>query len=192
MLIVARAIYRLAYSRPPIRPACCLNLSARIFPPQGCLIAAMPDVASPHVLSFWDKAPPLAAAAAAKLAQVPLDIKADPKGSKDTVTCLTLPAGDVFIGGPLILRYLARSSRGNEIGLFGRDALSSTQIDYWIDYSCANVSAGANFEVDKITLEEAAVKRLTPALCMNAGCVQRHQRLPRAQELHRRIPYQRC
>ena len=102
---------------------------------------------SAHVLSFWDKAPPLAAAAAAKLAHVCLDIKADPKGNKDTATCLTLPAGDVFIGAPLILRYLSRSPRGQELGLFGRDALSSTQIDYWIDYSCTNVSAGANFEV---------------------------------------------
>jgi hypothetical protein len=41
-------------------------------------------------LAFWDKAPAISAVAAARLAGLALDVKPDPKGSKDTVPTLTL------------------------------------------------------------------------------------------------------
>ena len=45
------------------------------------------------VLSFWDKNPPLAAGAAAKVAALALEFKADPKGNKDTQQVLTVASG---------------------------------------------------------------------------------------------------
>ena len=98
------------------------------------------------ILAFWEKQPPLAVAAASKLSGISIDIKADAKGNKDTPTTLTLPDGEQFSGSPLILRFVARSANGEALGLCGRDALSATQIDYWIDYATQNASAGANFE----------------------------------------------
>ena len=44
-------------------------------------------------LKYWDKAPPLAALAAASLAGVEIDAKADAKITKDTLPLLTLPGG---------------------------------------------------------------------------------------------------
>ncbi|GAX82872.1 hypothetical protein CEUSTIGMA_g10298.t1 [Chlamydomonas eustigma] len=100
---------------------------------------------SPCTLSFWDKNPPLAAVSITKLSALPLEIKSDPKGNKDTAHCLTFPSGDQFVGSSLILRYLARSAPP-ELNLYDAEALGATQIDYWIDYSVKNVAAGANFE----------------------------------------------
>ncbi|KAG1668987.1 hypothetical protein FOA52_000580 [Chlamydomonas sp. UWO 241] len=96
-------------------------------------------------LSFWDKAPAISAVAAARLAGLPLDVKPDPKGSKDMVPTLTTSSGDEFTGVPLILRYIARSASSGQ-ALYGSDALGATQIDYWLDYALANVVAGANFD----------------------------------------------
>ena len=45
------------------------------------------------VLKYWEKAPPLAALAAASLAGIEIDAKADPKFTKDTLPLLTLPGG---------------------------------------------------------------------------------------------------
>lgn len=44
-------------------------------------------------LTFWEKNPALAAAAACSLAAVPVEAKADPKGNKDTAHTLTLCSG---------------------------------------------------------------------------------------------------
>ena len=49
--------------------------------------------ATKPVLSYWEKAPPLAAVAAASLAGIELDAKPDPKATKDSPPLLTLPAG---------------------------------------------------------------------------------------------------
>ena len=119
------------------------SLSIRTHRP---LIKSSSIMAALPILAFWEKQPPLAVAAASKLSGFNMDIKADAKGSKDTVTTLTLPDGEHFSGSPLILRFVARSANGEALGLCGRDALSATQIDYWIDYATQNASAGANFE----------------------------------------------
>jgi hypothetical protein len=42
-------------------------------------------------LTFWERAPPLAAVAAARAAAVELDAKADPKLTKDSAPILHLP-----------------------------------------------------------------------------------------------------
>lgn len=95
-------------------------------------------------LSFWEKQPPLSIVACAAFAGLTIDRKPDAKGGKDAVVNLIVD-GEQLYGAPLILRYFARSGKGPEIGLYGGDALSATQIDYWIDYA-ANASAGPNFE----------------------------------------------
>ena len=77
-------------------------------------------------LSFWERQPPLAAAAAGKLANLDITFKPDPKGNKDTPLVLALTSEDSFTGNYLILRYIARSSP--ESRLYGHDALSSTQV----------------------------------------------------------------
>ena len=97
------------------------------------------------ILSFWEKQPPLAAAACAAFADQAIERRPNAKGDKDTVISLDLGV-ERLIGTPLIMRYLARSGKGPAIGLYGSgDALSATQIDYWIDYA-ASASAGPNFE----------------------------------------------
>jgi glutamyl-tRNA synthetase len=50
------------------------------------------------VLSFWDRAPPLALAALAQLAGVDVELKPDPKASKDTQPTLRLASGCVYTG----------------------------------------------------------------------------------------------
>lgn len=64
-----------------LRAAATVGIGAR--PPLGAAMAS---------IAFWDRAPPLAALATAKLGGVALDIKPDLKGTKDTVAVLTLPA----------------------------------------------------------------------------------------------------
>lgn len=44
-------------------------------------------------LTFWDRNPPYAAVAAAKLAGTALDVKPDLKATKDYVATLTFPTG---------------------------------------------------------------------------------------------------
>lgn len=50
------------------------------------------------VLSFWDRAPPLALAALAQLAGVDVELKPDPKASKDTQPTVRLASGCVYTG----------------------------------------------------------------------------------------------
>lgn len=44
-------------------------------------------------LSFWERQPAYGALAAARLADVQIELKPDPKGSKTTTETLTLPSG---------------------------------------------------------------------------------------------------
>lgn len=106
---------------------------------------ASPPPAAPPVLSFWEKSPPLAAIAAAHLSGVEITAQVDPKGTRDTVATLKFASGDELVGLPLILRYIARSSKAGQDGLYGGGALSACQVDYWLDYA-SSVVPGASFE----------------------------------------------
>eukprot|EP00798_Chlamydomonas_sp_ICE-L_P023367 gene23367-30628_t len=103
-------------------------------------------------LAFWDRLPPLSCVAAARFGEIDLVAKADPKGTKDTATVLTIAStGDKLTGVPLILRFLARSSSK---GLYANDALSSTQVDYWVDYLSTSIQAGVTFEPTCMSLND--------------------------------------
>lgn len=52
----------------------------------------MAGTASP-VLTFWERNPPFAAQAAAKVAQASIEAKVDLKGTKDTVATLSFASG---------------------------------------------------------------------------------------------------
>lgn len=45
------------------------------------------------LLTFWERNPPFAALAAAKLSGAVIDAKPDPKATKDTIATLTFPSG---------------------------------------------------------------------------------------------------
>lgn len=77
-------------------------------------------------LAFFERNPPLAVAAAAKLAHLDIAFKPDAKGNKDAPAILSISSGDSFVGSSLILRYVARSAA--ETKLYGSDALSTTQV----------------------------------------------------------------
>jgi len=81
---------------------------------------------------FCSITPPFAVLAAAKVAGVDVTPKPDANLPKDTVPVLTLPDGNELAGVVTILRYLARA--GSSAGLYGSDALSSTQVDQWLDF----------------------------------------------------------
>lgn len=51
------------------------------------------NMAAAPVLTFWERNPPFAALAAAKLSGASLDAKPDPKATKDTVATLTFASG---------------------------------------------------------------------------------------------------
>ena len=46
-----------------------------------------------HELMFWERSPPLAILAAAEIAQVSIEVKTDPKFTKDSLPILLLDAG---------------------------------------------------------------------------------------------------
>lgn len=86
----------LAEQSVPSRAAFCAGAPSSA----PCFSLAGPRAFSTHskamaapVLSFWDKSPPLAAGAAAKVAALALEFKADPKGNKDTQHVLTVASG---------------------------------------------------------------------------------------------------
>lgn len=54
-------------------------------------------------LAYWERAPPLAAIAAARLAGIPLESKADPKLNKDSPPVLTLPTRLVLALRPVMV-----------------------------------------------------------------------------------------
>jgi len=51
-----------------------------------------PAPAPPPVLAFWERTPPYAASAAAKLAACSLEVRSEAKGTKDTLN-LAFPSG---------------------------------------------------------------------------------------------------
>lgn len=62
-------------------------------PPSADVVAdyvAMAQTQSKLVLTFWERSPPLAVLAAAEIAGVQLDAKADPKFTKDSSILLSL------------------------------------------------------------------------------------------------------
>uniref|UniRef100_A0A7S0WYI8 glutamate--tRNA ligase n=1 Tax=Chlamydomonas leiostraca TaxID=1034604 RepID=A0A7S0WYI8_9CHLO len=97
-------------------------------------------------LTFWDRNPPFAAVAAAKLAGTALDVKPDPKATKDYVATLTFASGDKLTGVPLILRFVARAGKQPASTLYTADALSATQVDQWLDYVHASVVTGSGLD----------------------------------------------
>ena len=108
-----------------------------------------------HVLSFWQRSPPLALLAAAQIAEVSVEGRPEPKFTKDSVPVLQLAscryktwtAAYIFRfasstlasstccefcreeleGGAAILRYVARTA-DSEGALYGFDALSAVQV----------------------------------------------------------------
>eukprot|EP00803_Ostreobium_quekettii_P001629 evm.model.scf_402.2 EVM.evm.TU.scf_402.2 scf_402:7076-15125(+) len=110
----------------------------------GCFsgTSLMAGVPERPVLSFWERVPPFAALAVARLGDVDIEICAEAKGSKDAPAVLKLPTGDA-ISGPILLRYLAGS--GSVTALLGGDPLTVCQVDQWLEYS-SNVVNSACLE----------------------------------------------
>lgn len=65
-----------------------LTRRASVFSRISCV--AMAQTQPNLLLSYWERSPPLAVLAAARLAGVDVDAKADPKFTKDSVVLLTL------------------------------------------------------------------------------------------------------
>ncbi|KAK9829157.1 hypothetical protein WJX72_004236 [[Myrmecia] bisecta] len=101
----------------------------------------MAPAAPKPVLKHADRAVPLAAIAAAKVAGVDLEVQVDPKAAKDAGPVLAITPGQELEGLVSILRFLARSAT-TPSGIYGRDALSATQIDEWLDFANSLVSGG--------------------------------------------------
>ncbi|GLC51783.1 hypothetical protein PLESTB_000547800 [Pleodorina starrii] len=101
-------------------------------------------------LTFWDRNPPYAAVAIARLGDVAVSAMPDPKATKETVPTLTV-AGETFTG-VMILKYLARASCKRD-ELYGSDALTSCQVDHWLETATGIVS-GATLEAQCVALND--------------------------------------
>ncbi|KAG2484195.1 hypothetical protein HYH03_017007 [Edaphochlamys debaryana] len=101
-------------------------------------------------LSFWDRNPPYAALAVARLGAVPVNAVPDPKATKETVATLSV-AGETFTG-PMILKYLARASAKRD-ELYGTDALVACQVDQWLE-TAAGIVSGASLEGQCVALND--------------------------------------
>ncbi len=74
----------------------CLT-STHLSPSGACaarFACTMAPAASP-VLTFWERNMPFASMAAAKIAAAQVDVRPDPKATKETVATLTFPTGYV-------------------------------------------------------------------------------------------------
>ncbi|PNH09799.1 putative glutamate--tRNA ligase, cytoplasmic [Tetrabaena socialis] len=91
-------------------------------------------------LSFWERNPPYAALAIARLGEVPVAAVPDPKATKETIPTLSV-SGESFTG-TMILKYLARASTKRD-ELYGSDALVACQVDNWLDTASGIVSGAA-------------------------------------------------
>ncbi|KAF5833287.1 tRNA synthetases class I, catalytic domain-containing protein [Dunaliella salina] len=143
-LITGRACWRSSSSRAPIR-----SFSS------PCHKQAMSPapVQHPHLV-FWERTPPFAAYATAKLAACSLDVRSEVKGTKDTLH-LAFSSGDKLMGLPLILRYIVRAGTcGLSGGLYASDALSATQVDFWLDYVCSSVVPGSGLEAVLLAIND--------------------------------------
>ncbi|GIM07727.1 hypothetical protein Vretimale_11813, partial [Volvox reticuliferus] len=101
-------------------------------------------------LTFWDRSPPYAALAVARLGDVPLSAMPDPKATKETVPTLSV-AGETFTGS-MALKYLARASKIRD-ELYGSDALASCQVDQWLE-TAAGIVSGAALESQCVALND--------------------------------------
>ncbi|PNW76392.1 hypothetical protein CHLRE_11g467547v5 [Chlamydomonas reinhardtii] len=86
-------------------------------------------------LTFWDRNPPYAAVALARLANVPVAATHDPKATKETVPTLSV-SGETFTG-TMILKYIARASAQRDELYGGSDAVAACQVDQWLDQAGA-------------------------------------------------------
>ncbi|KXZ44656.1 hypothetical protein GPECTOR_64g150 [Gonium pectorale] len=101
-------------------------------------------------LSFWDRSPPFAALAVARLGDVAVAASPDPKATKETVPTLVV-AGETFTGS-MILKYLARASAKKD-ELYGADALQACQVDQWLE-TAAGIVSGAGLEAQCSALND--------------------------------------
>ncbi|EIE22615.1 glutamyl-tRNA synthetase, putative [Coccomyxa subellipsoidea C-169] len=106
------------------------------------------------LLSYFEKAPPLAAIAVATLAGVHVEIKADPKFTKDSLPALSIPGGEQLVGLTPILRYFSRL----QDPLYGGSAFTSVQVDQWLEFA-PHLVTGGGLEPACATLNEALALR---------------------------------
>ncbi|BDA45805.1 Glutamate-tRNA ligase, cytoplasmic [Coccomyxa sp. Obi] len=106
------------------------------------------------MLSYFEKAPPLAAMAIAKLCGVDVEFKADPKFTKDSLPALSLPGGDQLVGLTPILRYFGRL----QDPFYGGDAFTSVQVDQWLEFA-PHLVTGGGLEPACATVNEALALR---------------------------------
>mmetsp|Transcript_4615 Transcript_4615/g.13253 ORF Transcript_4615/g.13253 Transcript_4615/m.13253 type:complete len:1008 (+) Transcript_4615:196-3219(+) len=87
-------------------------------------------------LIYSDRSPPLACVATAALKHLRLDRQPSSSVGRDQPPVIQVASGDELAGTDLVLRYLARLKQ-DDLFLYGKDALSSCQVDQWLAFAPA-------------------------------------------------------